>query len=312
MSLTVCGALAVTVAALAPLPAGAQISGQFRPHYDRVQGQIQMLRRSAIPGADPRQLSGGVGSMMGSFQAFYPMVPSFAPGDYQANQQLLRDAMAALAAVESVAGLDPGLRSTVANAYGNLGDYQSRQEFRNYGYNPAYAYGRAGGLARGLVLNGGTGKNFEKDVERYAMSMATWNLVNGQLMNGMYGGRQQAAEQPLAAPVQSVKIEPLATPMIDPASLNDQGRAIWDELRPQFTSTAKRVAASLSSLESLNARLKQQGMAVNAADLATGYQMQGFLEDSAGLIQAKNFDEAKLALERAEHLRMRLKRVTGE
>ena len=52
-------------------------------------------------------------------------------------------------------------------------------------------------------------------------------------------------------------------------------------------------------------------MDVNARDLAASYQMAGFLQDSAALIQAGDFAPAKVALDRASYLCNKLKSVTG-
>ena len=295
------------------LLAGAQISSTMRPQSDRVQGQIQNVRRSAVPGANPRQLAAGVSSMAGGFQGFYPMLGSFTRGDYEANRQLVRDAQSALAMVEAVAGDDPQLRSALAGAYGSLGDYQARPEFQSYGYSPVASYGRASGLMRGLVLSGNSNRNFERDLERYAMSMATWNAMNGYIWAGLNNrNRQQAEEQNEANVPTPPERQAMAVPDVDTASLNERERAAWDELRPQFVALSKRIAQALSNLDGLSARLRARGMDVNADGLATSYRMQGFLEDAAALMQKKNFADGKQALDRAEYEAKRLRSVTGQ
>ena len=299
---------ATLVLTASALLAGAQMSSPVRPQYDRVQGQVQNVRRSAVPGANPRQLAAGVSSMAGGFQGFYPMLGSFTPGDYGANQQLVRDALSALAMVEAVAGADPQLRSALAGAYGSLGDYQARPEFQRHGYSPVASYGRASGLMRGLVLSGNSDRSSERDLERYAMSMATWNAMNGNIWAGLNNRNQErAGEQNEANVPPPPERQAMAVPDVDTASLNEQERAAWDDLRPRFVAVSSRIAQALSNLDGLSARLRAQRMGVNAADLATSYRMQGFLEDAAALIQKKNFADGKQALDRADYERKRLR-----
>ena len=80
---------------------------------------------------------------------------------------------------------------------------------------------------------------------------------------------------------------------------------------PQFVAVSGRVFQSQQNLDALSQRLRRQGMDVNARDLAASYQMAGFLQDSAALIQAGDFAPAKVALDRASYLCNKLKSVTG-
>lgn len=300
----------LAAAALLAQPAGGQLSAGFGTQHNRVQGQIQVLRRSAVPGADPRQLANSVGAVAGGFQGFYPLMGGFSAGDYQANRELIREAMTAFAMAEAVSG-DPALRSALAGAYGTLGDYQARPEFRSYGYSPVGAYGRAGGLMRGLVLGGGS-RNYERDLERYATSLASWNMVNGYIWSGFYGRGRNREEQPPEPEPNPPERRPIPLPQVDATSLNEQQKTEWDDLRPQFMAVSSRINEALRNLDVLSARLRQRGMDVNGADLATSYRMQGFLEDSAALIQKKDFSLGKQALDRAEYERKRLRSVTGQ
>ena len=306
--LVLCGA------ALAAPSVHAQVSAQYRPHYDRVQFQIQSLRSAAVPGANQQQLASGVSALSTSIQGLPPVGPSATPADYAANQQLVRDAYSTLGAVEALPGNSPALRSSLAGAYGTLGDFQARPEFKGHGFNPVRAYGRASGLTRGVMLSSGFNDRMaERSLERYAMSMATYNLVNGRIWDSMYGGSQRPQEEPYDFNVQpSVERLPVPVPEIDASSLNAQDRAAWDELRSQFIVASAKITEALRNLDGLSARLRQRGMDVNAGDLATSYRMQGFLEDSATLIRQKDFANGKLMLERAEYERKRLRPVTGQ
>jgi hypothetical protein len=68
----------------------------------------------------------------------------------------------------------------------------------------------------------------------------------------------------------------------------------------------------MRSLDSLSARLQARRMDVNASDIAASYRMQGFLEDAASLVKSKDLAGVKLALDRAEAERKRLRSVTGQ
>jgi hypothetical protein len=81
---------------------------------------------------------------------------------------------------------------------------------------------------------------------------------------------------------------------------------------PQFAAISSRVFEAHRNLDALAARLQQRGMSVNARDLATSYQMQGFLEDAADLARQGDFEKTKLALDRAAYTCNKLKSVTGQ
>ena len=59
----------LAAAALLAQPAGGQLSAAFGSQHSRVQGQIQVLRRNAVPGADPRQLANSVSAVAGGWIA---------------------------------------------------------------------------------------------------------------------------------------------------------------------------------------------------------------------------------------------------
>lgn len=293
--------------------AGAQVSVAVQPQYNRVNSSIMDLNRMAKSGASPQQLNQGVTAMMSGFQGLQPMTGSFTAADHQANRQLIQNAMGSLAALEVMARQDPALRGTLAGAYGTLGDYQARREFRNYGYNPVMPYGRASSLARGLAMRGYADRDYNRDLERYAMGMATWNIMNGYIWAGMGArGRNRQDEEPEVPVPTPPERHVMPVPQIDASSLSAEDKALWEDLRPQFVVVSSKITEAMRNLDSLSARLQARRMDVNAADLATSYRMQGYLEDAAELIKSKDLAGAKLALERAEYERKRLRGVTGQ
>ena len=241
------------------------------------------------------------------------MMGGFTPGDYQANRDLVRRSLSWLAMVEPRGYRNAALGRSVAGLYGSLGDYQNRASFRPYGgrSGAAFGYAGAGRVSRRMFL-GGAGS--DQDIERYAMQLAT--LGGGFGYGYGYGmrSRQRAPEGLDAAdfgPTEDNGKKPLELPSIDSAKFSAEQKAAWDDLRPQFLVVSGRVFQSQQNLDALSQRLRRQGMDVNARDLATAYQMTGFLQDSAALIQAGDFAPAKVALDRASYLCNKLKSVTG-
>ena len=259
-----------------------------------------------------QQLLGQVNTLGTSFQGFVPMIGGFTPRDYQANRDLVRRSLSWLATVESRGYRNPALGRSVAGVYGSLGDYQNRPQFRPYGFTSgaAFGYAGAGRLSRRLFL-GGAGS--ERDIERYALQLATLGAGYGY----GYGmiGRRERAPQGLDAvdlgPAEDNGKKPLPVPTVDVAKLTAEQKAAWDELRPQFVAVASRVFQTQQNLDALGQRLRRQGMDLNAQDRAVAYQMDGFLQDSAALLGTGDFAPAKVALDRASYLCAKLKSVAG-
>ncbi len=261
------------------------------------------------------QLLSRVNSVGSSFQGFVPMIGGFTPGDYQSNRDLVRRSLAWLSLVEPRGYRNPALGRRVAGLYGSLGDYQNRASFRPYGgtSGAAFGYAGAGRVSRRMFLGG---SNSGRDIERYALQLAGLGGGYGYgygALPGMYA-RQRTPEGWDAVdwgPVEDNGKKPLAVPLVETAKLSAEQKAAWDDLRPQFTAVAARVHQTQQNLDGLGQRLRRQGMDVNAPDRAVAYQMDGFLQDSAALIQSGDFAQAKVALDRASYLCGKLKPVAG-
>ena len=286
--------------------------GQYRTHHNALDRDLTTWQAQGASVPDDQLLS-RVNQLGSSFQGFVPMMGGFTPGDYQANRDLVRRSLSWLAMVEPRGYRNAALGRSVAGLYGSLGDYQNRASFRPYGgrSGAAFGYAGAGRVSRRMFL-GGAGS--DQDIERYALQLAT--LGGGYGYGYGYGmrSRQRAPEGLDAAdfgPPEDHGKKPLELPSVDSTKLSAEQKAAWDDLRPQFVAASGRVFQSQQNLDALSQRLRRQGMDVNARDLAASYQMAGFLQDSAALIQAGDFAPAKVALDRASYLCNKLKSVTG-
>jgi hypothetical protein len=257
------------------------------------------------------QLLNRVNTLGTSFQGFVPITP----GDYQANRELVRRSLSYLAQVEPRAYANPALGRRVAGTYGSLGDYQNRPAFRSqrgYGQGAAFGYAGAGRISRRMYL-GGYGS--ERDVERYAMQLAGMGSGYGYGYGyGMYNRQRppQGLDAVDLGPIEDNGKKPLPLPAVDTSKMTAEQRAAWSDLSLEFVAVSSRVHQAQQSLDSLEQRLRRQGMDVNPSDRAVSYQMDGFLQDSAALAVAGDFAKAKVALDRASYLRNKLKSVVGD
>ena len=294
------------------LGSAALAFGQYSTRHRALDRDLSNWQAQGISASDDQLLS-RVNQLGSSFQGFVPMMGGFTPGDYQANRDLVRRSLSWLAMVEPRGYRNAALGRGVAGLYGSLGDYQNRASFRPYGgrSGAAFGYASAGRVSRRMFL-GGAGS--DRDIERYALQLATLGGGFGYGYGYDMRSRQRAPEGLDAAdfgPPEDNGKKPLELPAVDSAKLSAEQRTAWDDLRPQFVAVSGRVFQSQQNLDALSQRLRRQGMDVNTRDLSTSYQMAGFLQDSAALIQAGDFALAKVAIDRASYLCNKLKSVTG-
>ena len=288
--------------------------GQYSVRHQALDRDLTAWQAQGTSVSDEQLLS-RVNTLGTSFQGFVPMIGGFTPRDYQANRDLVRRSLTWLAMVEGRGYANPALGRGVAGLYGSLGDYQNRPAFRPHGFGAgaAFGYAGAGRISRRMFL-GGLGS--ERDIERYALQLATLGAGYGYGY-GMYPGIYARQRQPEGldavdfGPPEDNGKKPLEVPIVDAAKLSPDQKAAWDDLRPQFAAVSSRVFQSQQNLDALSQRLRRQGMDLNARDLATSYQMAGFLQDCAALVQAGDFAKAKVALDRASYLCNKLKPVAG-
>lgn len=290
--------------------------GQYGVRHQAVDRDLSSWQSQGTSVSDDQLLS-RVNTLGSNFQGFVPMIGGFTPGDYQANRDLVRRSLSWLASVEARAYANPALGRSVAGLYGSLGDYQNRAQFRSYGFGSgaAFGYAGAGRVSRRMFL-GGYGS--DRDIERYAMQLATMGGGYGYGYGyGMYPGIYNRPRPPQGldavdfGPIEDNGKKPLPVPVLDAGKLTAEQKAAWDDLRPQFVAVTGRVFQTQQNLDGLGQRLRRQGMDINATDRAVAYQMDGFLQDSAALIQTLDFEKAKVALDRASYLCNKLKSVAG-
>ena len=161
-------------------------------------------------------------------------------------------------------------------------------------------------LYRRMWLGGGA--MYERDYERYALQLAG---LGGYWGSAYYYRRPSGLEAIDLGPIIDHGRVMMPAPAVNIAKLTPAQRELWEELKPQFVSTASQIHESLKSLDALGDRLKLQGMDVNKVDKANAVLMESFLQDGADLIQAGDFESAKRAVEKAGYVRARLKSTVG-
>ena len=228
------------------------------------------------------------------------------PDDNQGSRELAGDAFAWLARARSMYAADPAVSQSLMNTYGVIGDYY-RNNATLYPAAASMAYACSNSLARGLVLDPGRGRNFERDLERTAMSWAAL----GYMQQAMCPPGPPPPEE-AAPPPEDIPATPL--PPVDESKLDDQQKAQWDDARTRFMTIAPKVQEARQLLAQLNSRLARQGpnITLNPQDAAAALMMQGFLDDAANFIRVAQFDKASEALNRADYQRNQLRSVTGQ
>ena len=270
--------------------------------------QLDTLERRGTGGGGAQQYGRDVDGLVAGFRGLTPLFGAFTPQDYETNRELVRRSMSWLGTVEPYALRDPSLGRSVAGAYGFFGDYQARPDVRSYyGGGAGLGYAGAGRLSRRMWLGGH--RDFERDIERYAMNMAIWSA-------GWYGIGAQRQREPQGLDAVDFSLPPTnrqPMPLPEPdSSVPEAKRQQWRDLAPQFGAVSSRIFEAQRNLDALAQRLAKRGMNVNARDLSIAYQMEGFLEDAAELVRAGDIDKAKLALDRASYTCNQLKPVTGQ
>jgi len=235
--------------------------------------------------------------------------PMAGMGGFMMNRDLAQGTYSWLSRASSITS-DPAARAAVLSAYGTVGDFYNRGNLNRPG--AAWAYGGANRLARGLVLGGGGGRNYERDLERYGLAWAAASYMGGQLFGPAFQTQPPQEGDQYPPPAPPTELQPVALPPIDEATLTPEQKAAWPDLRNKFIATAAKVHEARVVLEQLTRRLESQRMSLNTSDAARALMMQGFLDDAVDLIKAKKFDEASEALTRSDYCRTKLKDVTGQ
>ncbi len=205
-------------------------------------------------------------------------------------------------------GRDEYVAQALFRAYGALGVY--------YGggvYGPAayVAYASAARLAQRMVLQG-VGSGFAAaELDRVALAYGTLAVGHGHLFWpwGWYRDLPESAamDEP---PVPELTM--VAFPKIETAGLTSDERAALGDLRTRFSGVAARVHQARQLMARMESTLMQRGFNLRAQDSANALKMQSFLETAAELAAERQFQEAEVALTRADYVREQLKGITGQ
>jgi hypothetical protein len=283
----------------APTAASRQLLTDVRAMNARLDAQ-RPSPQSIV--ADSERLRAGFGTLSPYAHAL--------PADRALQQELARLSFRWLTTVSAGYRWDPSVTPYLMRTYGYLGDV-----YRTYPpeYQPWLWVGYAGAnrLARGLVLGAANGREYERDLERFALGLVAVNALAHAAVSYVplwAPGPQPPA--PVAQPKSALK--PVAVPAVDESQLDAAQREAWSDVTPRFISVSARVHQARLLLEDLATRLAARNLVLNSSDAATAVKMQGFLEDAAELAIARDFEKAAEALVRADYERTRLRNVTGQ
>ena len=257
---------------------------------------------------DGGQVIADANRLAANYRGLVPYVGRFGPADYTQNRQLARQTFAWLAHASALYASDPAVMQALAGVYGYLGGFYSSPAFSSYPYAAATAYAGANRLTRSLLLGDSHNSRLEADLQRLGLAWATASYVGGRF----YGDGLPEQAEPPQREATAAEIQPVALPDVEVEKLTPEQVGQWREVRERFVITSARVHESRVLLEQLAARLRSQNMSLNTRDVAAGLMMQGFLDDSASLMRAGQFELAKEGLVRAEYQRRKLKGVTGQ
>jgi len=244
------------------------------------------------------------------YRSLAPFVGGFGPADYALNRQVARRSLEWLARASMLYGRDPVAAQAFLRTYESIGGF-----YRDHGpfYQPGafVAYAGATRLAQRLVLDGRDTDRFERELNRFALEYGTIAAFNGALLTPWNAPRDLPDSAPLK-PEPTVELQPVPLPEVNVAHLDAAQKAAWNEARDRFRNVAPAVYGARVLLNELSERLQQQRLSLHAQDAADALKMQSFLEDAVDLMREGRFDTALEALTRADYVRVKLKRVTGQ
>lgn len=245
-----------------------------------------------------------------AYRSMGPLAGAYSAADYRMNQQLARLSLDWLSRASVVYANQPLVMQAFLSSYDSIGRF-----YQDYGawYRPGafVAYASATRLAQRMALaSARDAALYERELERYAYAYGSIAVANGWLL-GPWSSVADLPDTVSAAPPPPV-IKPVELPPVDTASLSAEDRAAYTEVRDKFRSVSSKVHQSRLLLGDLSSRLQARRMTLNPTDAADALKMQGYVEDAAQLIGEKQFEQASLALTRADYVRTRLRGTTGQ
>jgi hypothetical protein len=246
-----------------------------------------------------------------AYARFSPLSNIISSTYQEQHRQSARRAYAWLCRAGSLYGGDPLVSRALMRTYATMGDYY-RQHGGIYPAGVVFGYGGANRHARYLMLDSPNSREFERDLERYAVAWAAASYVDLAARRS-YTSCGDSFDQPNSrAQVRGSSLKPVPLPEVDESRLTPEQKELWKDVHNQFVPVSSRVHGAQVILEQLSDRLQSRNMKLNLQDAATAINMQGFLEDASELIKAGDFEKARIALSKSEYLRKKLKNTTGQ
>jgi hypothetical protein len=164
-------------------------------------------------------------------------------------------------------------------------------------------------------MAGGVEGAFERRLEALALTWAGVAAVNWHVNDWYWSDfiRRKEGDRLINQAVSAEPApDPIPVPIVDSSSLSPAGQAKWRDVRERFASVSARVHQAQVALADLRGRLAQQGLTLHANNVAASLAMQGYLQDAADAVEAREFDRASDALTRADYERNKVRSATGQ
>lgn len=248
------------------------------------------------------------------YRSMQPLPGPFGAEEFRAQGPLAQQSFTWLdGAYRQYRGSAPVARSLL-DTYAVVGDFYGRAGLGSRG---GFWLGYAGAhrAGRGLLLGGGVDGAFERRLEALALTWAGVGAVGWQVNDWFWNdyARRREGERVID---QAVGVEPapdpIPVPSVDASTLSSAEQAEWREVRQRFATVSARVHQAQTALADLRGRLARQGLSLHPNNLAASLAMQGFLQDAADAVDAREFGAAGEALTRADYERNKVRTATGQ
>lgn len=252
--------------------------------------------------------------LRGHYRSMPPLRSSFGSDDLGRQGPLAQQSYAWLdGAYARYRGSAPVARSLL-DTYAAVGDFHGQA---GLGSRAGFWLGYAGAhrAGRGLLLAGDADRALERRLESLALAWAGVSAVNWYVNDWYWNDfvRRREGERVID---QAVGVEPAPSPIpvpsVDTSTLSSAEQAQWREVRDRFASVSARVHQAQVALADLRGRLAQQGLSLHPNNVAGSLAMQGYLQDAADAVDAREFERAGQALTRADYERNRVRTATGQ
>jgi hypothetical protein len=248
------------------------------------------------------------------YRSLPPLPAQFGPDDYRRQGPLAQQSFAWLDGAYRQYGASAPVARSLLDTYSVVGDFYGRG---GLGSRTGFWLGYAGAhrAGRGLLMAGGADGAFERRLEALALTWAGVAAVNWHVNDWYWSDfiRRKEGDRLINQAVSAEPApDPVPVPIVDASALSPAGQAKWREVRERFASVSARVHQAQVALADLRGRLAQQGLTLHANNVAASLAMQGYLQDAADAVEAREFDRASDALTRADYERNKVRAATGQ